>query len=225
MSMTPDTSTLEPRRRRNPDARPTEILDAALEAFGEHGFAAARIDDIAHRAGVAKGTIYLYFPTKEDLFKAVVRREVVGRIELGEQMRDQAQYPSTRAFLVGFLTSYWANTQSPHSLRMLRMALSEVWKYPDLADFYGREVIERGWRLLASIVQQGIERGEFRPMDPMLAARCISATFLMHKVWCEPSSPGHHLVKDQTPEQHKAQIIDLFIHALEARGTTPPAAS
>ncbi|MBI3792289.1 MAG: TetR/AcrR family transcriptional regulator, partial [Gemmatimonadetes bacterium] len=212
-----DSPTLEPRRRRDPDGRPSQILDAALEAFGEHGFAAARIDDIAHRANLAKGTIYLYFPTKEDLFKAVVRREIIERIETGEQMRDASRHTNTRAFLAEFLTGYWAGMKQQQSLRMLRMAIAELHKYPDLARFYGTEVIERGQRLVASIVQQGIDRGEFRPLDTMLAARCISAAFMMHKFWCDKSSPGHQLVADQEPEELRRQIVDFFMHALEAR--------
>ena len=213
------------RRRRDPDARPDQILDAALDLFGEAGFAAARLDDIARRAGLAKGTIYLYFPTKEDLFKAVVRREIVSRIEDAERNRTVAADVPARAYLRTFLENYWASTQAPTSLRMLRMVMGELHKHPDLARFYGKEVIERAWTLVASIVRQGIDRGEFRPIDPMLAARCITAAFLMHRAWSEPSSPGHHLVAHLEPAQLRDGVVDFFLNALAVspdRSTSTP---
>ena len=212
-----DPAFAEPRRRRDPEVRPQQILDAALDVFGEQGFAAARTDDIAHQAGVAKGTVFLYFPTKEDLFKAVVRREIVGRIEEGERMSVVDASISSREFLQRFLGKYWDNTQARHSLRMLRMVLGELHRYPELARFYGDEVIKRAWALLASIVQRGIDRGEFRPVDPMLAARCITGSFLMHRLWTEPTSPGAHLVEHLSCDQLRGDLVDFFLDGLAAQ--------
>ena len=207
------------RKRRDPDARPHQILDAALEVFGEQGFAAARTDDIAHKAGVAKGTVFLYFPTKDDLFKAVVRREIVARIEDAERLRADVGDVPAADFLRTFLDKYWSSTQAQSSLRMLRIVMGELHKHPDLARFYGTEVIERAWTLVASIVQRGIDRGEFRPIDPMLAARCITSAFLMHRVWSEPSSPGHHLVAHLAPDHLRTSLVDFYVSSL----AIPPA--
>jgi AcrR family transcriptional regulator len=224
MTSTPtENHVIEPRRRRDPDGRPHQILDAALDTFGAKGFAAARLDDIAQQAGVAKGTIYLYFPTKEDLFKAVVRREIVGRIEEGERLQADQKDLSARDFLQRFLGKYWDNTQAAHSLHMLRMVLGELHRYPELARFYGDEVVSRAWNLIASIVQRGVDRGEFRPVDPMLAARCITGTFLMHRLWTEPTSPGHHLVAHLSCNQLRGDLVDFFVDGLAAHPAAPSA--
>ncbi len=215
ISNTHDTSA-EPRRRRDPEVRPQQILDAAIEIFGENGFAAARTDDIAAKAGVAKGTVFLYFPTKDDLFKAVVRREIVARIEDAERMSAEAPAMSAREFLRAFLTKYYASTKTKQALRMLRMVMGELHKHPELARFYGTEVIERAWRVLAAAVQRGVESGEFRSVDPMLAARCITSAFLMHRNWMEPASPGHHLVSHLHADQLGLDLVDFFIDALAA---------
>ncbi len=212
----PDSATTDHRRRRDPESRPQQILDAALEVFGEHGFAGARTDDIATKAGVAKGTIFLYFPTKDDLFKAVVRREIVARIEDAEQRRADAGDMSARDFLRIFLTNYYATTQGTHALRMLRLVMGELHKHPELARFYGTEVIARAWTLLSSVVQRGIERGEFRPVDPMLAARCITSAFLMHRAWSEPSSPGFPMISHIDSAQLGNDLVEFFIDSLAA---------
>ncbi len=212
----------EPRRRRDPEIRPQQILDAAIEIFGENGFAGARTDDIAHKAGVAKGTIFLYFPTKDDLFKAVVRREIIARIEDAERMSADAPAMSAREFLRVFLTKYYASTKTKQALRMLRMVMGELHKHPELARFYGSEVIERAWGLLAAAVRRGVASGEFRPVDPMLAARCITSAFLMHRTWMEPTSPGHHMVSHLDADQLGLDLVDFFIDSLAA---TPAASS
>ncbi len=204
------------RRRRHPEVRPQQILDAAHEIFGERGLAAARLDDIAKRAGVAKGTIYLYFATKEELFKAVVMREVVSGIESAEQAKRDWGQRSAEAFLRDFLGNYWSRTQSTGSRRMVRIVISELPKFPDLARFYGTEVIERAWKLVGEIIQIGIDRGEFTPVDARLVTRVVTGTFLMHAAWSDPASPAFHLVADVAPADMRDDLIEFFIRALKA---------
>src|SRR5437868_12611503 len=106
------TSLQEPRWRRLPEERPRQILSAALEVFGEHGLATARLEDIAKRAGLSKGTIYLYFPNKEELFREVVRQTIVAQIEEGERHFDASTANATNT-LREFMRRYWAYVRSP----------------------------------------------------------------------------------------------------------------
>src|SRR5437867_1171916 len=101
----------EPRWRRMPEERPRQILSAALAVFGERGLAAARLEDIAKRAGLSKGTIYLYFPNKEELFREVIRQTVVSRIEAGERQASEGA-DSAAAALERFVRDYWAFVRS-----------------------------------------------------------------------------------------------------------------
>ena len=212
-----------PKRRRNPEQRPEQILDAALEIFGERGLAAARLDDIAHRADIAKGTIYLYFPTKEELFKAVVRREVVARIEDAERFqRDNADAPAA-ALLREFLANYWTSVRAKTSTAMFRIVISELHKFPDVSAFYGKEVIARAWSVVTAMIQRGIDRGEFRPVDPELVTRVFVASFLMHSVWMQPSSPGHAIIAKHSPDDLRDALLDFFLSSL-APATAPHSA-
>ena len=175
---------LQPRWRRLPEERPAQILDAALDVFAERGVAAARLEDIAKRAGVSKGTIYLYFPNKEVLFREVIRQTVVSEIESGERAFEQATTSATVS-LEHHMRRYWTFIRSPKFAPIFRLIHAELSQHPDLARFYAEEVITRGHRLVASIIRRGIEQGEFRDVDPLVAARMLSAPFVLHGIWCQ----------------------------------------
>src|SRR4051812_30348895 len=166
-------NTTEPRWRRLPEERPRQILDAALEVFGERGLALARLDDIAKRAGVSKGTIYLYFPNKEELFREMVRDIVVGQLEAAERAISESTGSATDT-LVDFMRNYWQRVRGPQFGPLFRLIHAEIHNFPDLGRFYGEEVVLRQQRLIAGIVQRGIDSGEFREVDPYLAARMLS---------------------------------------------------
>jgi AcrR family transcriptional regulator len=174
---------VQPRWRRLPEERPAQILEAALDVFAEHGLAAARLEDIAKRAGLSKGTIYLYFPNKEALFREVIRQTVVSRIESGERDFEQATTSATDS-LGRHMRRHWDFICSPQFAPIFRLIHAELAQHPDLAKFYGEEVVTRGHRLLASIIRRGIDQGEFRDVDPLVAARMLSAPFVMHGIWC-----------------------------------------
>ena len=169
----------EPRRRR-PDERPSQILEAALDVFGEKGLAAARLDDIARRAKLAKGTIYLYFPNKDELFRAVIRSTLVAELERAEAVLTTG---SPQEQLDAFMHRYWAFICTPTFERVHRLVTSEIPNFPDLARFYGTEVIARGHRLVSGIVRDGIAAGVYRPSDPAATARMIMGTFVIHGLW------------------------------------------
>lgn len=170
----------EPKWRRLPEERPRQILDAAFEVFAEHGLASARLDDIARRAGVSKGTIYLYFPSKEDLFREVVRHTVGDAIDDIERRLAGATATDD---LNAFMDAKWRFLCSPKFPPLQRWVHGELTAYPELAEFYGHEVLGRGRQLLRSILERGMERGEFRRMDSGVAARALVALLVTYGNW------------------------------------------
>jgi AcrR family transcriptional regulator len=169
------------RWRRRKDARPGEILTAALDCFAERGFAATRLDDVAQRAGVTKGTLYLYFDSKEDLFKAVVRQALVPNIARLEAMVGNATEPAS-LILERLLKSFPEIISSPVSA-IPKLVLSEAGNFPDLARFYLDEVVHRGMALVRRILHSGIDRGEFREIDVDSTVICVIAPFIFAMLW------------------------------------------
>jgi AcrR family transcriptional regulator len=202
-----------------PEERPRQILAAALEVFGEHGLAAARLDDIAKRAGLSKGTIYLYFPNKEELFREMVRHLVVTPLEGAE--REFASTPrGATDSVIAFAREYWAFIRSAQFAPLFRLIHAEIRNFPDLARFYNEEVIARGHGLLASLIERGRQTGEFREMDSRVAARMLMAPLVMHGVWC-----GHREcfgpVANIDDEQVFEQILGFFLSAIRSPERTP----
>lgn len=209
----------EPRWRRLPEERPRQILAAALAVFGEHGLAASRLDDIAKRAGLSKGTIYLYFANKEELFRAVVQHTVIRKIEEGEEL---ASSPTASAMemLTGFTRRYWAFVRSGEFAPIFRLVHAEILDFPDLARFYADEVVARGHRLITSIIARGIETGEFRAIDPAVAARMLNAQFIMHGLWC--THPEYfQSVSKKSDEQVLDEMMQFYLYALRPDDRDP----
>jgi AcrR family transcriptional regulator len=151
----------QPRYRRRKQDRPQEITDAALAAFAEKGYAATRVDDVAKRAGVSKGLLYLYFKTKEELFKAVVRSFVVPRIDELTGIIESSEL-SSEEFLRGpFLDFSKKIPGSPISV-IVRLMIAEGPKHPDLVQFYWDNVVSRGLGAISELLQRGVQTGEFR---------------------------------------------------------------
>jgi len=152
------------RRGRRKEARPGELLDAALDLFVEKGFAATRSEEVAARAGVSKGTLFLYFPSKEELFKAVVRENISGRF--AEWQQEFAAFEGSTADMVRCaMRLWWERIGATRASGITKLMISEARNFPELAAFYQQEVIRPGMQLMRRILQRGIERGEFRPLD------------------------------------------------------------
>jgi AcrR family transcriptional regulator len=171
-----------PRWQRRKDARPREIVEAALEVFAERGFAAARLDDVAARARVSKGTLYLYFPNKAELFKAVVRETLLPNLAEAEATARGFAGP-TPALLATLITALATTVAQSRVGAIPKLVIAEAANFPDIARFYREEVIERGLGLIAALIRRGIERGEFRPVDPLHAARTTVAPLLFVALW------------------------------------------
>lgn len=173
-----------PKRRwhRRKNARPGEIVAAALELFGERGFSATRLDDVAHRAGVTKGTVYLYFKNKKALFRAVLREFILPELERVED--EVAAYGGNTQDLVRVLVRQWWRTVGETRLCGIpKLVIAEAKNFPDLARFFVDQVVRRGRRLFASVIARGIERGEFRRCDVNHAARVLLAPMVFAAIW------------------------------------------
>jgi AcrR family transcriptional regulator len=210
-----------PRWRRLPKERPQQIIRAALDVFGERGLRGSRLEDIARQAGLSKGTIYLYFPNKEELFREVVRTVVVERIE---RARDEPPTGTALEQLERLMRSHWSFVRSREYQVISRLVTGELRDFPDLAEFYGREVIAPATELLGGLIRRGIAAGEFRPVDPFLAARTLSSMFITHASWCEYRHLFQHLT-DVSDDQVFDQLRDFFIHAISVSPPAPPPSS
>jgi AcrR family transcriptional regulator len=205
-----------PRTRcRRKEARPAEILDAALHVFSARGFAAARLEDIAARAGVTKGTIYLYYPDKEALFEAVVHATLVPLLEEGAAfVRD---FDGSSADLLRLTVHGWWETISRRGLGGLpKLVMTEAANFPQLAGFYYDNVVARGRRVLTSVLERGIERGEFRRVDTATFVHFI----LGPMVYAKLSDLSFGVVRPEArvlDEHYLDALADHVIHSLTPR--------
>jgi AcrR family transcriptional regulator len=173
-------ATTKPRWRRRKDARPEEIISAALEVFADRGFAATKLEDVARRAGVTKGTIYLYFENKEALFKALIRQTIVPVIAQGEELAKS--FPGTaRELFERLVREYWRLVGETSLVGIPKLMMAEANNFPELARFYYEEVVTRGHRLMAGVLERGIKAGEFRPVNVAVATKLAMAP-VMHAV-------------------------------------------
>jgi AcrR family transcriptional regulator len=199
------------RWRRRKEARPDEILAAALASFAERGFASTRLEDVAARAGISKGTLYLYFRSKEELFKAVVRATLVPNLERVEALADSFEGPS--ALLLERLLLTMAGVVSSRVGAIPKLVIAEAGNFPDLARFYLDEVVRRGLRLIATILRRGIERREFRAVDVEHTVFCVIAPMLIAALWKNSLEP-HDDARLDTQALARAHI-DLLLRGLE----------
>ena len=207
-----------PRWRRRPEDRPHEIIEAGFRVFGEHGLSAARLDDVAKEAGVSKGTIYLYFDSKEALFREVVRAKIITHIEDAERATlERMDHPDA---LREFAIRHWAFVTSPVFQTMYQLVNSELTRFPDLSRFYGEEVIHRSLRLIASLLERGMDRGELRRTDPFAAGRIFASMFISHAVWF--SRRDHFgTFPQQSSESVRDALVEFFAQAMAVPSFAP----
>jgi AcrR family transcriptional regulator len=208
-----DAPPIKPRSRRK-DARPGEILDAALNVFAERGFAATRLDAVAAAAGVGKGTIYLYFSSKEDLFRAVVRQRLLPNLE--EIERTLAADTGSAADQIRLIVGRLARLADSRLAVLPKLVLAESGNFPALARFYADEVMNRGAKMLCGVIRRGIERGEFRPVDPLAVLPLIGGPLMMLALWRHILAPYTEFRLD--PEAVTATHLDVLLRGLAAEG-------
>lgn len=210
--MSAATQTQPPRRARRKEARPGEIVAAALRLFSDRGFAATKLEDVAAAAGIGKGTIYLYFPTKEDLFRAVVRQAVLPNLEAVAalvQDPDRSAADILRAIAARFLLLLDTDLTA-----IPKLVLAESGNFPALARFYAEEVVLKAMALIRGVLARGIERGEFRPIDLDSALPLFSAPLLLLLLW--KHSLGRHTDIELNPRTVVATHLDVLLRGLAA---------
>lgn len=171
-----------PKRRLRAAERRLAILDAALEEFAAKGFAATRLDDVAARAMVAKGTIYLYFKDKDALFQELVRSALV---PLVSRLATPPREASARAALEMFIEMFVHDVSTTRRADIIRLVISEGARFPALAEMYYREVVSRGLAGLRAVIEQGIARGEIPNAALSQFPHLVIAPAVMSLIWSE----------------------------------------
>lgn len=170
-----------PRKRRK-EARPSELLAAALDLFVEKGYAATRLEDVASRAGVSKGTLYLYYENKEALFKAVIQEGIVPVIAENEAIAAQ-HTGSSFDLMKKLLANWWTKIGLTTFAGIPKLMVAEARNFPELGRYYVENVINRGRALVGSALKRGMESGEFRRMDVETTIDVVIAPILMLLIW------------------------------------------
>jgi AcrR family transcriptional regulator len=198
-----------PKFRRRAEARPDEVLDAALDLFIEKGFAATRVEDIAKRAGISKGAVYLYFPSKEKILEGLVRRAIIPIAD----------------HVVGFATSYEGDPRTiitmamkmlalrladPRVLAIPKVIIRELMGFPDLAQMYRREVLDKVIPVVIALIRKGVDQGYLRPVDPELTVRSIVGPVMLHLAMNEifGLAPKDGLAIDRLIDNHLTILFD-----------------
>ncbi len=199
------------KRELQKEARRSAIIDAALEEFSAQGFTAAKLDDVAVRAGIGKGTIYLYFDSKESLFEEVVRRNMMPDRELGETYLLSMEGSAAHVLATHFrhIYAFMKNDKVPP---LLMMILGETARFPKLAQFFYEEMIRPSHELIHHIISKGIASGEFRADAGQIYTQLLFAPAMHSAIWNLTYGNLAPLDLDNYAETH----IDFMLRALRA---------
>lgn len=209
-------------RQRRKHARPQELLQAALELFVEKGFAATRAEEVAQRAGVSKGTLYLYYPSKQALLKAVIAHYLSARIAASAQ--ELQQYSGAIAPLLrDRLVVWWQEMVDSPASGTFKLLIAEACNFPDIADFYAREVIGPGHQLIAEAIERGIASGEFRAVDIENTVHSLVLPMVM--LCAHKHSFGASTAHTIDAPQFIADHVDLVVRGLLREATAPAPAA
>jgi TetR/AcrR family transcriptional regulator len=204
---------LNAKRERRKEARPGELLAAALDLFVEKGFAATRAEEVAARAGVSKGTLFLYFQSKEDLLKAVVRENISGHFKEWNETFDN--FKGTSAEMVTLcMNEWWQRVGATKASGIEKLMLSEAGNFPDIAAFYRQEVVEPGQSLIRRILQRGRDRGEFRDMDLDYAVFSIISPMIFMMLAKHSAATCVSTGACIEPEKYIASQLQIILHGM-----------
>lgn len=206
-----------PSHQRRKAERPDELIDAALALFVEKGFAGTRAEEIAKRAGVSKGTLYLYYPSKEELLKAVIEQRLSTEIAAGAQAVASHE-GSCADLLTEVLAAWWERVVASDASAVFKLLITEVRNFPDIAAFYVQQVVEPGSRIIGQILEMGIERGEFRRVDIESTVHSLVLPMVMlciHRHSMGACCPSTALAD---PAAFIRQHMSLVLHGLHVPG-------
>ena len=210
------TAELTPKRERRKEARPGELVTAARDLFVEKGFAATRAEEVAARAGVSKGTLFLYFQSKEDLFKAVVRENIANKFPTWQE--EFVTFEGTSSEMLRYaMTSWWERIGKTRASGITKLVMSEAQNFPEIAAFYQEEVIKPGNAMIHSILERGVQSGEFRGMDLEQAVHIIVAPMIFLMMWKHSMGACAASAKIVDPEQFIHMQVDVLLHGMTAK--------
>lgn len=199
---------------RRKEARPGELLEAALDLFVAKGFAATRAEEVAAKAGVSKGTLFLYFKSKEELFEAVVRENMGNQISQGLAEMDSFQ-GSTTDMLKFAMFAWWERVGNTKASGISKLVMSEASNFPALANFYHETVVKPGRQLIRAILQRGVDRGEFRTLNMDYAVYSVIAPLIFLTMW-KHSLGACSLDAPIDPETYINCQADIIVHGILA---------
>jgi AcrR family transcriptional regulator len=209
-------------RQRRKEARPQELLAAALELFVERGFKATRSEDVAARAGVSKGTLYLYYPSKEELLKAVVRDNLSSLITEAADIVGSFE-GNTQQLLGALLHTWWERIGDSPASGIFKVILTEMGNFPDFASFYVDEVITPGRALFTRVLQRGIDAGELRPINLFETVHLLIFPMLMMCLHRHSLGPCQVPIRELDPHRFIDTQVDVVVNG--ARRSEPVAAA
>ncbi|MCB9993642.1 MAG: TetR/AcrR family transcriptional regulator [Hyphomicrobiaceae bacterium] len=207
----------QPKFRRRAEARPDEVLDAALLEFAEKGFAATKVEDIARKAGLSKGAVYLYFPSKRSLLEGLVRRAVIPITKNAARLA--ANVKGSSLDVIGLILKGIVHQfKNPKSVAIPKLILHEALGLPEVAEFYRNAVLDVAMPVMRGLIEKGIETGEIRPVDPDMTVRSIVGPILIHLMLAEVFNvlPEGGLRFDDLLENH----LSILTRGLRANGET-----
>lgn len=200
------------RRQRRKDARPSEIIDAGLKLFSENGFAGTRLEDVARRAGIAKGTVYLYFPSKEALFEAAVKERMVSNMEAMGQLVASFEGTTTELLHRAFETMYNHLIEGDAAV-LMRILIGEGVRFPHLVELHRKIALQRGLDTMRALLTRAEARGELRiPIDD-IDPRMIVAPIILLAV-------GKYIFPQEivrSREEFIRRHVDFVLHGILVR--------
>ncbi len=195
------------RWRRRKEARPEEILEAALSLFTEKGFAATRMNDVAKLAGISKGTLYLYFESKEAIFHELIQEMVTPKIAQVEKFVEQHQ-GSNAELLTLLIMNWWKEVASTRLSAIPKLMVSESGNFPELGEFFVKRVVKRARAVFVRVIRQGIEQNEFIREDPETLVRLVMAPIMQSAIWA-------HSLKQYDDDQDMDEYIAMHVRLIE----------
>lgn len=198
---------------RRAEARPEEILDAALAEFTERGFEAARMEDVARRAGLSKAGVYLYFESKQALLRALIEAKIAPLAQHAQHLARNGEAAPLEALRM-LARMACARLKEPRIFAVPRLVIGLSGRFPEIADFYRTQVVEKARGALEHLIAAAIAKGELRPVEPAAAARAFIGPLFFEAMWTHVLR-GESALAD--PEKLIEQHFDILLHGLEAR--------
>jgi len=195
--------------RRRAEARPDEVLDAALELFIDNGFAATRVEDIARKAGISKGSVYLYFPSKQALIEGLVQRAITPLAANAIMMATSFE-GDPRTLITLVLNMIAARFADGQVLAIPKLIMREAVSFPEIALMYRDQVLKNAMPVFEGMIEKGVNEGYFRKVDPELTIRSIMGPIITHLLLSEifAIEPRDGLALDRLIENHLTILFD-----------------